>query len=174
MARHSGSDGRSPLRSKTSLSHTPPRTKGSPQVPWAAEWHCWCHFSLLREYNRISSQYSFKAPKVPSSSFHPGGCLGRAGVAPKQEADYSPSLQSSLSPDSSWFLFLLALSLFPDKPLQKKSAGKQLEQVPSAGGVWQAGSQIQPPPNHSGSHLNEGKEMQQKMALVAPLPHLSH
>lgn len=54
--------------------------------------------------------------------------------------------------------FLLALSLFPDKPLQKKSAGKQLERVPSAGGVWQAGSQIQPPPNHSGSHLNEGKE----------------
>lgn len=160
--RHSRNDGRSPLRSTQEIPHThiPHPTTGSLRPPGQQSGTAG---------GGLKSPF-IQNPKVPSLSFHPGGCLGRAGVAPKQEGDYSPCLQSSLPPDSSRFFFFFISSLFLDKPLQRKSASKQLEQVPSAGGVWQAGSQHQPP-NHSSSHLNEGeRETQCKIVVASPLP----
>lgn len=71
----------------------------------------------------------------------------------RAETHHSKPLCSPQLPDSSCFFIS---SLFPDKPLPKRRSWKQLEQVPLAGGVWQAGSQIQPP-NHSSSHLKEGR-----------------
>lgn len=53
-------------------------------------------------------------------------------------------------------VFLLALFSLINL-CRRRARSKQLEQVPSAGGVWQAGSQLQQP-NHSSSHLTEGKE----------------
>lgn len=82
---------------------------------------------------------------------------GQSWGEPTRGGKRGDSLQQQLCfpqpPDSSCFFIS---SLFPDKPLQERSSRKQLEQVPLAGGIWQAGFQIQPP-NHSSSHLNEGE-----------------
>ena len=106
---------------------------------------------------QVQSCYFWPLPKLRSRR-----ALGRAGMwqswdvtAPGGERGnlVQQLLCSAQPPDSSCFFIS---SLFPDKPLWERCSRKQLQQVPLAGGVWQAGSKIQPP-HQSSSHSNEGK-----------------
>lgn len=101
---------------------------------------------------RVTLPAAPTCPEGGAPSSHPGGVRGAELPGAERHAHSQP-LRSPHLPDSSCFFISSPL---PDQPLPRRSSWQQLEPVPLAGGVWQAGSQIQPP-NHSRSHLKEGR-----------------
>lgn len=149
---------RTPPKSSTCLMLTP----GEREQPTGLHCHHWCP--------SVSPSYYPGHPLAPGSTkaqsarWSQGGgppaqsrCVWDSwsrqscgGPGPEREEQTLITELLGSRPDSSCFL----LALFPDTPLQKMSSLQQLESPFSrcglAGGVWQAGSQLQPP-NHSSS-----------------------